>query len=132
MDTTYKKYIDDKSLSPAVRKKRGPHDIMIKVQATMIKRQNMLFAHRQPLEEKIKEYSGKIATNHHEAITMKEQLEMAIVMSEMANSAFARASDHDIACRIVKCGRNGYAKAKFANACEGLQLAAVFQPQRQL
>ncbi len=99
---------------------------MIKIQATMIKLQNMIFAHRQPLEEKIKEYVGKIVTNHHETITMKEQLELAIAnnnnkfaMSEMANSSFTGASDHYIACRIVECGRHGHAKAKFANSCEG-------------
>ena len=58
----HNKYIDDKS--PGMRKKGGPYDTMIKVQATMIKLQNMLFANGQPLEEKIKEYSGKIVTNH--------------------------------------------------------------------
>ena len=125
IETTYNKYIDDKS--PGVRMKGGPYDIMIKVQATMIKLQNMLFAHRQTLEEKIKECSSKIVTNHHEAVIMKESMELVIAMSDMANSNFARASDHDIACRIVECSRNGYAKAKFANAREGLQLAAVLQ-----
>jgi hypothetical protein len=70
----YNKYIDDKS--PGVLKNGGPYDTLIKVQATAIKLQNMLFVNRQTLEEKIKEYSSKIVTNHHEAITMKEQLEL--------------------------------------------------------
>ena len=55
---------------------------------------------------------------------MKEKLELAIVMSEMANSSFTRASDHDIACRIVECSRNAFPKATFANPCE---LAGVLQ-----
>ena len=91
----------------------------------LIQLQKKIFANGQPIKAKIKEHSGNIVTDHHEA--MKEQLELAIAMSEMANSALTRASDHDIACRIVEFGRNAYPKAKFANACEGLQLAAVFQ-----
>ena len=125
ISNVYNKHIDDKS--PGVRKNGGPYDTLIKVQTTAIKLQNMLFANTQKLEEKIKEFSGKMVTNHHEAMIMKEQLELGIAMSEMANNKFARASDHEIACRVVECGRNGYAKAKFVNACEGLQLAAVFQ-----
>ena len=125
ISNVYNKHIDDKC--PGVRKNGGPYDTLIKVQTTAIKLQNMLFANTQTLEEKIKEFSGKMVTNHHEAMIMKEQLELGIAMSEMANNKFARASDHEIACRVVECGRNGYAKAKFVNACEGLQLAAVFQ-----
>ena len=58
---------------------------------------------------------------------MKEKLELAIAMSKMANSAFTRASDYDIACRIVECSRNAFPKATCANPCESLQPAGVLQ-----
>ena len=89
IDTTYNKYFDDKS--PGMRKKVGPYDILLKVQAIVIQLQNRIFAafaNIQPIEAKIKEHSRNVITNHHEAITVKEQLVLAIAMSEMANSVY--------------------------------------------
>jgi hypothetical protein len=48
ISNTYNKYIDDKS--PGVRKNGGPYDTLIKVQATTIKLQNMLFVGREDQE----------------------------------------------------------------------------------
>jgi len=122
IETSYLKYFEDKN--QGVLMKLGPYAVLHKVQGMLIQLQNKMFATRQSIEESIKALSGQIVTT---AIIMEEKLELAIAMSEMANSTFTRASDHDIACRIVECSRNAFPKATFANPCESLQLAGVLQ-----
>jgi len=125
IESIYFKYFDDKGQGAG--RNNDLYDVLHRVQQMLIQLQNKMFADRQGIEEKIKLHSGQIVTNHHEAVVMKEKLELAIAMSEMANSSFTRASDHDIASRMVECFRGAFSKAQFANACESLQLATVLQ-----
>ncbi len=66
-----------------VFRQRGPFHILDKIQQQHIRLQNLLFLYISTIDSDIKARCSEIVKSHHEALSMKEKLELLIAMKEL-------------------------------------------------
>ena len=99
-----KKYISDDDLAQS----RNPtciFDEIEQLQRAMIVMQNALFAHRQEINNQIKQSTSTMVTTRRQAISMKETLQLNLAMLERAECKVTRFSDQEI---ILSSSDNHY------------------------
>jgi hypothetical protein len=90
----------------------------------------MLLSESTKLDMDIKTMCNVMVTNYYEAVTMKEKMELSIVMQELADNKISKTFDHDIATRIIDSMLARLRNTTFGNIAEKTQLAEILQTYR--
>ena len=91
----------------------------------MIVMQNALFAHRQDINNQIKQSTSTMVTTRRQAIAMKETLQLNLAILERAECKVTRFSDQEIVTTIIKNFCDEMKRTEFQNITEKIELSAL-------
>jgi hypothetical protein len=91
----------------------------------MIVMQNALFAHRQEINNQIKQSISTMVTTRSQAISLKETLQLNLAMLERAECKVTRFSDQEIVTNIIKNFSDFMKGVAFPNLTEKIELSSL-------
>ena len=119
-----RKYISEQDLTQS----RNPtciFDELEQLQQVMIVMQNALFAHRQEINNQIKQSTTTMVTTRSQAISLKETLQLNLAMLERAECKVTRFSDQEIVTTIIKNFSDYMREVDFPNLTEKIELSSL-------
>jgi hypothetical protein len=125
VEEIFTEFVDDND--QAFSEVKSPFYVLDRIQDALIALQNMLFSESTKLDMDKKTLCTVIVTNHKEAVSMKEKMELSIAMQEMADSKISKTLHHDIANRMIDSMLSGLCNATFGNIAKKTQLAEISQ-----
>ena len=123
IEVTYNKYFDDSSR--AQKTNALLFDILTRAQRVLIITQNLLFADKLKIQDKIKLYSTKIHPTRKEMMIAREEILNNLAMLELADNRLTSHYDTEIVSEMLDAYHDQMGDAAFANLCERLKTSEI-------